>query len=90
MQHPTLVRGSKEGKKTGTEDIFKEIIVENFPNMEENSPSSPAQKNPLQAKTRGHIKTLYQIKLTELSKKNEAKAARGKSNKYHKRENPYD
>ena len=51
----------EEEEKKGYEKIFEEIIVENFPNMENgNSQSSPrGTKSPIQDKPKKkHIKTL--------------------------------
>ena len=49
----------EEEKKKGYEKIFEEIIVENFPNMEKESQSSPrGTKSPIQDKLKEkHTKT---------------------------------
>ena len=49
----------EEKKKKGYEKIFEEIIVENFPNMEKESQSSPrGTKSPIQDKPKKkHTKT---------------------------------
>ena len=49
----------EEEKKKGYEKIFEEIIVENFPNMEKESQSSPrSTKSPIQDKRKEkHTKT---------------------------------
>ena len=49
----------EEEKKKGYKKIFEEIIIENFPNMEKESQSSPrGTKSPIQDKPKEkHVKT---------------------------------
>ena len=50
----------EEKKKKGYEKIFEEIIVENFPNMEKESQSSPRGiKSPIQDKLKEKHNKIY-------------------------------
>ena len=54
-----IIGVTKEGKQKGTEKIFEEIIVENFPNMGKEIVSSPGTaESPIQDKSKEkHAKT---------------------------------
>ena len=64
-------RGPEEEKKKRYEKIFKEIIVENFPNMEkEISQSNPeAQRVPYRINPRRNMPRHILIKLTKTKHK---------------------
>ena len=72
----------EEEKKKGTEKIFQEIIVENFPNLgKEKSQSSPGSaESPIQDKSKEkHTKThINQTIKNEIQRKN-SKSSKGKT-----------
>ena len=71
----------EEEKKKGTEKIFEEIIVENFPNMEKEivNQAQETQKVPYRINPRRHTPRHILIKLSEIKYKEKIlKAAREK------------
>ena len=57
-----IIGVSEEGRKKGHENVFEEIIVENFPNMEKEivqlssrGPKSPIQDKPKEKHAKTHI-----------------------------------
>ena len=69
----------EEEKKKGSEKIFKEIIVENFPNIEGNSQVQEAQRVPYRINTKTNTLRHILIKLSKIKYKEKIlKAAREK------------
>ena len=80
-----LVMGSqrKKKKKKGTEKIFEEIIVENFPNMGKGivNQVQEAQRVPYRLNTRRNTSRPILIMLTQITHRERILKSEGKSNK---------
>ena len=69
-QHLIIGVPEEEERKKGYEKIFEEIIVENFPNRNRNSPSSPrATKSPYRINSRRNTPRNILIKKTKTKHK---------------------
>ena len=81
----------EEEKNKEYENIFEEIIVENFSNMEKEivNQVQEAQKVPYRINPRRNMPRHILIKVTKTKHKERIFKKQGRSNKYHTKETPY-